>query len=309
MKIKQLHHFVATARHGSIAHAAEAQNISPTSIRNSIEQLETGLKIQLFVRTPAAGVVLTNDGILLLTRAKSLVEEVDDIRANFLTPDHQLKGSLVIGCQESLTWSLVPRAIDKMNKRYPKVNITVKTVWMETGFAPLENGEVDVLLTFITAKKTSNKFTVQNLCLPKSSAMMRKGHPLDNGQPVKLEDLALYPHILLADGPSYNHYMGMYAKRNLEPTVYMLSNISTGTQAVIGRTNAVSLRVIRPAHNLTPLGDQMVAPVLKDKVSRPRLISATNKIRNSDIFDKRAAFIKICHELFETGEMQKHIYY
>jgi len=309
LKIDYIRHFIAASETGSFSQAASKLNISPTSIRHSIEKLETGLNVNLFVRKPAEGVSLTDDGRHLLERTRQLINDVEDIEGLFLSTKRTLRGNLVIGCQEGLTWSLVPRAIEKMNQDHPDLNISVKTVWMDTQLDSIANADVDVLITFILQKETPKKYSVTDLCNPQACAMMRKGHPLDTGQAVKLKDLALYPHIFIQDGPAWPLFHGMYEERNLSPEVYMFSNISTGAQSVVGRTDAISLRILRPANDYTPLGDPMVVPVIQDKVQRPRLVAVTNRVNRPLLLDKRFAFIQICQKLFDEGDMRKHIYY
>ncbi len=309
IKIVYLRHFIAAAETASFSSAAAKLNISTTSIRNSIEKLEASLNITLFVRKPANGVFLTSDGRKLLAQSKDFLNSVDDIEGSFISKHRKLRGNLTIGCQEGLTWSLIPRAINKINEVHPELNISVKTVWMDTQFESLDQAEVDVLVTFFIQKDLPQKYSITDLCSPQACVMMRKGHPLDNGKSIALKDLALFPHIFIKDGPAWELFYGMYQERGLDPEIFMFSNISTGAQAVIGRTDAVSLRILRPDNPLTPMGDPMVVPVIKDVVLRPRLLAATNKIKRPRTLDKRTAFINICQDLFDDGDMKAHVYY
>lgn len=309
IKLDYIRHFLIVAETGSIALAADRANISHTSIRNSIEKLESGLNTVLFVRKSSCGVELTSDGRKLVSKSKGLLDNVEEIEYAFLSEDKSLRGNLVVGCQEGLTWSLVPRAIDLMNERHPELKISMQTIWMDTKFETLDKGDVDVLISFTVDKVLPAKYQVVDLCSPKACVMMRKGHPLDNGKAVSLVDVAKFPHIFIKDGPAYPLFYGMYKKRGLEPNIHMFSNISTGTQSVIGRTDSVSLRILRPAHSFTPLGDEMVVPPIKDDIIRPRLIAVINKTNTPISLDKRVEFQKACQHLFDTNVMKKHIYY
>lgn len=309
IKIVYLRHFIAAAETASFSSAAAKLNISTTSIRNSVEKLETTLNITLFVRKPANGIFLTSDGRKLLGQSKDFLNSVDDIEGSFISTDRKLRGNLTIGCQEGLTWSLIPRAINRINETHPELKISVKTVWMDTKFESLNQAEVDVLVTFSLQKEIPQTYSITDLCAPQACVMMRQGHPLDTGKPVALKDLALYPHIFIKDGPAWELFYGMYRERNLDPEIFMFSNISTGAQAVIGRTDAVSLRILRPDNPLTPMGDKMVVPIIVDIVQKPRLLAATNKIRRPRMLDKRTVFTTICQQLFDDGEMKAHVYY
>jgi len=309
VKIEYLRHFIAASETGSFTAAAAKSHISTTSIRNSIDKLETTLNTTLFLRKPSNGVALTGDGRKLLEQSKDLLINVEELENSFSTSDRTLKGTLTIGCQEGLTWSLIPRAIKKINAAHPNLSVSVKTIWMDTNLDSIDNAEVDVLITFSIQNTIAKKFHVVDLCSPQTCVMMRKDHPLDNGKPVNLKDLAKYPHIFIKDGPGWELFYTMYSERNLEPNVHMYSNISTGAQSVVGCTDAVSLRILRPANPYTPLGDPMVVPPLKDEVRRPRLVAVTNRIRRHTRLDKRLVFIEVCQDLFDSKEMRSHIYY
>jgi len=309
IKIDHLRHFIAASETGSFSAAAIKANISPTSIRNSIQKLELRLNTSLFVRKPSNGVSLTDDGRRLFEQSKALLVNVEEIESSFISKDRKLHGNLTIGCQEGLTWSLIPRAINKMNEEYPDLNISVKTVLMDSKFEPLEKADVDVLITFTLQTNIQKKFSITDLCAPQTCVMMRKNHPLDTGQAVKLKDLAQHPHIFMKDGPAWDFFYTMYEERNLEPNIYMYSNTISGVQAIVGSSDVVLLCILRPSNPLTPLGDPMVVTPLKDKVRRPRLVAVTSKIRSPNAFDKRLVFIDICQSLFDNGDMKAHVYY
>jgi DNA-binding transcriptional LysR family regulator len=138
--------------------------------------------------------VLTSDGRKFLERAKKILLELNNLEMEFTSTDDEIKGSLVVGCQESLAWSLVPRALYKVRNLHPKLEIIVKPLWTSTSMDPLDKGEVDILLSFTMAPPTDKKYAHEFLCCPTFCAMMRKGHPLDNdGQNVRLKDLATFP--------------------------------------------------------------------------------------------------------------------
>ena len=71
----------------------------------------------------------------------------------------------------------------------------------------------------------------------------------------------------------------------------------------------MSLGLIKPASNLSPLGDKLVYKKIKEKTERPNIIAAKIKTRLANKRTKREAFIEICHELFDNGQMSEHFYY
>jgi len=310
VKLEHLRYFIAAAEKRSFHSASRALFISSTSIVHAVKQLEDHYGICLFIRKKSVGLTLTSDGKKLLKMAQSLLNEVDIIDDAFSNSKDGLKGELVVGCQEGLTWSLLPRVIGILEKKHPNLEVIMKTTWMEERFAPLENGEIDVLVTFLVNEVAPKTLDTTLLCRPQICALMRKGHPLDNeSNGVNLRDLANYPQVMINDGDGYSLFYNMYKDLGFEPKVKLMSNISTGAQSIVGRTDAVSLRIIRPVNKLSPLGDAIVSPKIADNVIGPDLVVLTNKMRTYSRDTKQGVFIKEVERIFASGEMKKHIYY
>jgi hypothetical protein len=60
---------------------------------------------------------------------------------------------------------------------------------------------------------------------------------------------------------------------------------------------------------LSPLGDKLVYKKIHEKTERPTIIAAKIKTRFTNGQTKRQAFIEVCDELFNTGQMREHFFY
>jgi len=310
MKIDQLRYFLAAATHGSFATASAHINISPTSIGYAIDKLEDELKTSLFVRKPSKGLTLTEDGKLLLNHCRQILSEIETIKDQFIDPQHQIRGELIVGCQEGLMWSLMPRVIRILAERQPNLRISMTTTQLITNLEPLEQGKVDVLLTFFLDGLPSSNCDITLLCKPSLCATLRKGHPLDKGdKPVKLHDLASYPQVMNNEPAGFDLVYGSYQKYGLEPSIGFLSSMSAGAQAIVGNSDHVSIRVLKPASDISPLGDKLVYRHIHEKMNQADISVAKIKSRSPHIRTKHDVFIDVCKELFETGEMREHLFY
>ena len=66
--------------------------------------------------------------------------------------------------------------------RYPDLQISMVLTDLGKDFALLDKGKIDVLLTFTLQTPDSNSYDVSELAHPELFAMMRAGHPLDDGE-------------------------------------------------------------------------------------------------------------------------------
>lgn len=310
MKLDYLRYFLAAATHGSFAAAGLKMHISPTSIGYAVDKLEDELRTSLFVRIPSKGLALTPDGIVLQERARLLLSEMESIEDQFSGPGNQFRGELIVGCQEGLMWSLMPRVIRVFAQRHPDLRISMISTDIGSDFALLDQGKIDVLLTFVASSLNSTAYDVEELVQPELFAMLRQGHPLDDDTEfASLHALAEYPQVMNNEPTSFDIVYESYKKYGITPDIGFLSNMSAGAQAIVGSSDCISPRFLRPATNVSPLGDPLVFKRIKEETLKPSVIAAKVKARSQDQRTKRDAFVEACTELFETGEMRAHFFY
>src|ERR1700754_761233 len=79
MDIKQLEYFVRVAELGGFTKAAAVLAVAQPALSKQIRQLEVELQRNLLVRN-GRGVSLTEEGAMLLSHAKGILEQVDRAR-------------------------------------------------------------------------------------------------------------------------------------------------------------------------------------------------------------------------------------
>jgi DNA-binding transcriptional LysR family regulator len=140
LKTRDLHIFLAVAERGNMAKAAEQLAISRPVISKTIADLEHTLGVRLLDRTPH-GVEPTIYGKALLKRSRGVFDElrqsVKDIE--FLADPGT--GELRVGFGEVTAAGLVPAAIDRLARRYPRM--TIQT----------EQGAFDTVLDFLRSRR------------------------------------------------------------------------------------------------------------------------------------------------------------
>ena len=114
--------FVAVVRKGSFAGAAEELGMSPAYVSKRIGVLEGILGVRLFQRTTRR-VVITEDGEQVYTRAKAILENLDDLIDEVSERRRAPSGMLRICSSFGFGRNLVAPAIAKLAQAYPGLQI------------------------------------------------------------------------------------------------------------------------------------------------------------------------------------------
>ena len=124
MDLTQLRYFREIARAGSMTGAARSLRVSQPTISVAIKQLEEHLQTTLFQRH-RGGVTLTATGKELLRHVDEVMAVLDRAAERISSLDHELAGSFVIGCHESLGAYFLPDFMRGVVETAPKITITL----------------------------------------------------------------------------------------------------------------------------------------------------------------------------------------
>src|SRR5690348_3956573 len=136
MELRHLRYFIAVAEEGLITRAAERLGIQQPPLSLQIKALERELAVQLLRRKPR-GVELTEAGVLFLTRARAILQEVERASASARRTARGEEGRVVVGVTSSAPFHpLVPRAIRAFRESAPLVALVLE----ESGSSELVQG-------------------------------------------------------------------------------------------------------------------------------------------------------------------------
>jgi DNA-binding transcriptional LysR family regulator len=148
LKPRDLHVFLAVAEKRNMAKAAEQLAISRPVVSKTIADLEQTLGVRLLDRT-AQGVEPTMYGRALLRRSLAVFDELRQSVQEIEFLADPSAGELRIGFGEVPAAGLVPAAIDRLTRRYPRM--TVHT----------EQGGFETLLDFLRQRRCEAVVTRQ----------------------------------------------------------------------------------------------------------------------------------------------------
>lgn len=125
MDLQALRFFQAVAELGSISKAAREMNYAQSNLTARIQQLESDLQTKLFYRHNR-GTTLTDKGKALLLYTKEIFQILDEIQ-NVMSDDQTPRGPLIIGSMETTAAVRLPAMLSKFHRKYPAVDLTLKT--------------------------------------------------------------------------------------------------------------------------------------------------------------------------------------
>jgi DNA-binding transcriptional LysR family regulator len=163
LKLRDLHILSAVVQWGSMSQAATHLSLTQPAVSDAIATLEDALRVRLLDRT-SKGIEPTIYATALLKRGRVVFDELrQGIRDIEFLADPSA-GEVRIGCPESLAAGLVPAIIDRLSRRYPRVDVHV--VHVETAtleFRELRERSVDLVVGRILAPLADDEIEAEIL--------------------------------------------------------------------------------------------------------------------------------------------------
>ena len=143
--IKQLRYFVALTETEHFGRAAEACFVSQSAFSNAIQELESLLEVQLVDRTNRS-VTITGMGQQLATQARRCQRDVESLVEMANGQREPRTGELHLGVIPTIAPFLLPAALPKLRRKYPKLELYLHEDQSQRIYERLMDGELDVLL-------------------------------------------------------------------------------------------------------------------------------------------------------------------
>ena len=116
--------FVAVARTGSIARAAEQEHIASSALSRRLADLEHAFDTALLVRSPR-GVTLTDAGQIVFERGVQLDDEVQGLIREVQLHSEEVRGTVRLYANMSAVVGFLPERLKAFKALHPGVNISL----------------------------------------------------------------------------------------------------------------------------------------------------------------------------------------
>ncbi|TQI81557.1 LysR family transcriptional regulator [Serratia fonticola] len=123
--------FLEVAQLGSFSAAARKLGMVPSSLVRHIDTLESTLGVTLFIRS-TRGLLLTDAGETLRTRASRLIVEIINIRTELAAQNETPQGVLRISCLPTFGKTYLLPLLPELTQRYPQLLVELDLTERET---------------------------------------------------------------------------------------------------------------------------------------------------------------------------------
>lgn len=211
MTLQQLTYLVTVAECGNITEAAEKLYISQPSLSAAIHNLEMEMGVKAFVRSNK-GVVTTREGEELLSFARMLLEQADNMKEHFGTGEKR-SPKFSVSCQH---YSFVVNAFVDLIKEYDTDRYSFIIRETQTGeiISDVSNGKSEIGVLYLSEHNEdilsklikNNNLEFEKLFQAKPHVFICKNHPLATKEIITKEDLQPYPYLVFEQGERNSFY-------------------------------------------------------------------------------------------------------
>jgi DNA-binding transcriptional LysR family regulator len=194
MDTQSLQAFLAVAETESFSLAGQRLHLTQPAVSKRIANLEQSLNSQLFDRLPRK-IILTPSGEALLPKARHIMAELMEIKAELANLSGDVSGTLRIGTSHHSGLHHLPHLLRQFHTSYPQVKLTMQFLGSEAACAALAQGELDI--AFATLPLENNpKLEMQTIWRDPLSFVCAHTHPLAKYKKPTLNDLTRFEGIL-----------------------------------------------------------------------------------------------------------------
>ena len=211
MTLQQLTYLVTVADCGNITEAAEKLFISQPSLSAAIHNLEKEMGVTAFTRSNK-GVTVTREGEELLSFARMLLEQADNMKEHFGNGERRTP-KFSVSCQH---YSFAVNAFVDLIKEYDAEQYSfiiretqtgeiiedVASGKSEIGVLYLSEHNEDVILKLIK----NNQLKFEEMFVAEPHVFICKDHPLAEKEMISMEDLRPYPYLVYEQGNNNSFY-------------------------------------------------------------------------------------------------------
>jgi LysR family transcriptional regulator of gallate degradation len=180
--------FITLAERRHMQTTAKVCGVSQPAVSTAIGDLEGSLGFPLFLRT-AKGMLLTQEGEILLFRTKRAFAELRNVSFDIAALQGNVTGKVVVGSHPLSRASILPLAIARLHALYPNVSISTEEGSSDELISGVRSGDFDFILNTWRPDQQAPDLTDEHLVRERLVIFVRSGHPLTSKHAISPDDL------------------------------------------------------------------------------------------------------------------------
>ena len=273
-------HFVyldAVARAGSIRKAADTLHVASTALNRKILEIESDVGTPLFERLPR-GVRLTAAGEVLIAAIRRGMADMRSAESQIEQLRGLVRGTVRIGCAESVASDLIPATIAQYQQAHPGVQFQIVTSVTAKLVSSLMADDIDLVL--VHDPEPSETLRVISAVAQPLCAMLRPDHPLAGRETLRLADCQKYP-VALSDRNFGSRRLldGVMARSRINLQIAVEASTVQALKEFTRQTGAISFQFQIGTQNEVRRGELVAIPLTDRALTHNRLVLASRATR------------------------------
>lgn len=195
LKPKHLQLLVALDDLRHLGRVANSLHVSQPAVSLALGELEKGLGLKLFERTPR-GVVPNSYGECLIRHARAVLATLGDARDELHALQTGASGKIAIGALPAVTPGLVPQALLVFKRAAPHTRVVVQEGPMDTLLPELRRNTLDMVVGRLAHADVSGDLQEETLDAGAVVLVVARRHPLAAKKRIRWKDLSAFPWVL-----------------------------------------------------------------------------------------------------------------
>lgn len=239
LTLRQIEVVRAVMLSGSIAGAARLLNVAQPGVSRTMKHIEATIGIRLFARRGGRHVpaVEARD---VFEQLQAVNEKIENLNAAIRQLHAGADVELRIGSVPSIANVMVPRAIEKLRRRFPGLRVTIDVLKIEEAIDHLLLGRGEVVL--MSQRYTNASIVFDDLARGRLVCIVAPTHPLAGKTVIAARDLAPYPLIGIDPRDPYGRIMtDLFERDGLAYTITIRARFGTTVCALVKQNLGVAL--------------------------------------------------------------------
>jgi DNA-binding transcriptional LysR family regulator len=295
--LRQIKYFIAAAETGKIAAAASLLSISPSSITESIKELEKIVGVKLITRH-RRGINLTFDGYRFLQHCCNINTTVSDAVYAIKNSSTNVSGELVLGITITVAGYFLASPLARFKRTFPNIKIKILEYPRDIIEIMLMEGKLD-LAVLLVSNVHNESLSMETLVCSKRRLWTAVNHPLCLNDRVTLKDISIEPYIqLMIDEAGVTH-LSFWHQNNQNPNIIFRTESVEAVRSMVAMGSGVTIlsdMVYRP---WSLEGDRIEARDIVDNIPTMDVGLAWAKDRH--LSKTALSFIEFCQMEFKSA--------